>query len=446
MYKKGTPTDCNNYRPISLVSVLYKVYAKILLNRLKEAGAETRVWSRQFGFKSGCSTEDALYIVRRRIEQAWASRGGRTFLLALDWRKAFDSISPARLMHALKRFGLNESMLNAVAEIYTDRSFHVRDEGNISSERPQLAGISQGCPLSPFLFGMLMTVLLRDARGKLSESAQAAFATGDLEDVLFADDTLLISTSGQHIEEYMAAVTECGSHYGLQIHWDKVYYVPVCTQQQVRNPSGEPILPQESMVYLGSTIHSSGKFGCEVGRKIGKATAAFRSLQTVWKHASISQKRKLQLFESLVQSQLRYAVASAWLLKADLRRLDGFQAGCLRKILKIPSSFYSRISNQKVREKAGMQQFSTSIRKIQLHLLGQVITNPKKNALKETTFRGGVADPITAAYVRRVGRPRQNWAEELIAIMKQSAGSNDCWQRALRSPKVWHDIAARAAM
>ena len=46
VFKKGYPEDCNNYRPISLVSVLYKVYAKILLNRLKAAGAEARLWKR----------------------------------------------------------------------------------------------------------------------------------------------------------------------------------------------------------------------------------------------------------------------------------------------------------------------------------------------------------------------------------------------------------------
>ena len=360
------------------MSVLYKVCAKILLNRLKEAGAEERVPSRQFGFKSGCSTEDALYIVRRRIDQACASHGGKIFLLALDWRKAFDSISPDRLMHALKRFGLNESMLSAVAEIYKGRMFYVRDEGITSSARPQLAGISQGCPLSPFLFSMLMTVLMKDARDRLSESAKAAFETGDLEDVLFADDTLRISTSGQHVEEYMVAVTECGSQYGLQIHWDKVYYVPVCHQQPIHKPSGEPIPPQDSMVYLGATIHSNGKFGCEIGRKIGKAAAAFRSLQTIWKHARISKRRKVQLFESLVQSQLRYALASAWLLKSDLRRLDGFQAGCIRQILKIPCSYISRVSNQRVREQAGVQPFSKAVRSTQLQLLGQVIGNELK--------------------------------------------------------------------
>ena len=71
----------------------------------------------------------------------------------------------------------------------------------------------------------------------------------------------------------------------------------------------------------------------EVARKIGAATADFHALDKVWKHSCISRARKLELYVSLIESKLRYALSSAWLLKADLRRLDGFQARCLRKIL-----------------------------------------------------------------------------------------------------------------
>ena len=53
---------------------------------------------------------------------------------------------------------------------------------------------------------MVMTVLMHDARSMLSHAASHACTKGELEEVLFADDTLLISCCGSHLEEYMAAV------------------------------------------------------------------------------------------------------------------------------------------------------------------------------------------------------------------------------------------------
>ena len=111
------------------MSVLSKLNAKLLLNRLKAAGAEARLWSRQFGFRSKRYTEDALLIVRRRVEHALASRGGRAFLLAPEWRKAFDRIAPERLIWELEWFGVNGSMLVAIQEIHANRDFTVSDGG-----------------------------------------------------------------------------------------------------------------------------------------------------------------------------------------------------------------------------------------------------------------------------------------------------------------------------
>ena len=413
VYKKGNPAHCDNYRPISLVSVLYKVYATILLNRLKAGGAEARLWSRQFGFRSRRSTEDALFIVRRRIEQALAARGGAASLLALDWRKAFDSIAPERLLCALRRFGVNASMLEAIREIYSERSFVVIDESRESAMRPQRAGISQGCPLSPFLFGMVMTILMTDATNMLSQDATNAFRNGDLEDILFADDTLLIGRRGKHVEEYMAAVEKRGLDYGLQVHWGKVHFVPVNTTDSIRAPSGDLIAPQESMLYLGATIHADGKFGCEVSRKLGAAGAEFKSLQTVWNNSSLPMSRKLFIFEALISNKLRYGVASAWLAKADLRRIDGFQANCLRKMLRIPVSFVSRITNERVRTIAQQPPLSQSIKASQLALYDQVLNNPEKHYLRSVAFHRDSLLPKTAAFVRRVGRPRDNWTEQV---------------------------------
>ena len=64
--------------------------------------------------RRGCSTEDAIFLARRRIELARAQRNGSVSLLALDWAKAFDSINPASLLDALRRAGLPEAFLQMI--------------------------------------------------------------------------------------------------------------------------------------------------------------------------------------------------------------------------------------------------------------------------------------------------------------------------------------------
>ena len=68
IFKKGDLGECGNYRPISLICVAYKLFAMILMKRLKAAGVEERIWWTQYGFRSGRGTTDALLLIRRVIE------------------------------------------------------------------------------------------------------------------------------------------------------------------------------------------------------------------------------------------------------------------------------------------------------------------------------------------------------------------------------------------
>ena len=81
-------------------------------------------------------------------------------MIALDWRKAFDLIKPGVLSVAVGRVGVPEHMLSAVRCIYASRRFTVADGQFSSTARGQEAGISQGCHLSPFLFVMVMAVIM----------------------------------------------------------------------------------------------------------------------------------------------------------------------------------------------------------------------------------------------------------------------------------------------
>ena len=84
LFKKSDPTLVQNYRPISLLQVGYKIFAALILHRLKTAGAEHRIWPSQFGFRTGRGTTDALCMIRRLIDKALETKNESLLILALD--------------------------------------------------------------------------------------------------------------------------------------------------------------------------------------------------------------------------------------------------------------------------------------------------------------------------------------------------------------------------
>ena len=165
-----------------------------MLKRLQAAGVEERLTPSQFGFRRGCGTTDAVFAVRRHLDLALAQRNGCTAMVALDWQKAFDAINVQAIIIGLRRFGIPDKVLSILEHIYADRGFAVADGSTTSSERKQNSGISQGCPLSPFLFVMLMTVLTKDAVELLTTETRRRFDEGALSILLYAADTLLVGS------------------------------------------------------------------------------------------------------------------------------------------------------------------------------------------------------------------------------------------------------------
>ena len=127
----------------------------------------------------------------------------------------------------------------------------------------------------------------------------------------------------------------------------------------------------------------------------------------------MTKQRKLEIFDACVLSKLRYGIASAGLLKADLRRLDGFQARCLRTMLGIKHSYISRICNKEVLARAGQALFTKQLLKQQLKLFRKISCLSDEHFLRELTFCPGSLRAATDRYVRKRGRPRNEWATKL---------------------------------
>ena len=237
IFKKGDPACCDNYRPISLLQIGYKLFAIIILQSLRNAGAQQQIWPTQFGFKQKCGTNDALFVARRVIEEIWGMRDGKGVFLALDWAKAFDSISPEAMARALHRFGCPSKLVVIVMEIYKRRTFVVHDSGYCSKKRSPHYGICQGCPL----FTIVMTVLLHDAREDFENMQGIVHETFVVQDLVYVEDTLLIGVDGDRVQGYMDSVVLMGEEYGLQLNWNKVEVLPCRMTVNFQSPNGENI-------------------------------------------------------------------------------------------------------------------------------------------------------------------------------------------------------------
>jgi len=418
LFKKGDDSLPANYRPISLLAVGYKVLASLLLSRFKNGGCEKSLRQSQFGFRKQRSTTDAIFIVQRLIDNTLASKSGRLSMVFLDWSKAFDKVSHPALLQSLRRFGIPESMVELIANIYSDRTFAVKDGPRISDMKPQSSGIAQGCPLSPYLFIIMMTIIMADVERKVP----TAFA--QCGDLTYADDTAIHSDSVESLQVVFDELLATAKQYGLEPNLDKTVHLQVRHSDDIVDASGSPLKAVSKVKYLGSVVTADGQCTAAVIARLGESRASFSKLEAIWKHSALSKSRKLEVYKACVISKLLFGLEIHHLKKHDRNRLDAFHAKCLRKILRIPHPMISHVSNRAVLTAAGEQPLSTQLTMKQVILFCKIAVLPDESPLRETIFQTSSFDLKMFEGKRRKGRPRVSWVSAVSAHALLVAGGN----------------------
>jgi hypothetical protein len=123
------------------------------------------------------------------------------------------------------------------------------------------------------------------------------------------DDTALMSADVPFLQLKMNALISQASRYGLEPNWDKTIHLQVRHNETMHTPAGAEIKPASTAVHLGSLLVADGTTKSSVGRRLGEARSVLNDLQAVWKHANVTKRRKIQIFNDCVLSKLLYRQA-----------------------------------------------------------------------------------------------------------------------------------------
>ena len=174
-------------------------------------------------------------------------------------KKAFDKIRHDKLYEAMSRMGIPENIVNIVKATYENASFCVEMDNSTSEWKRQATGIRQGCPLSPYLFIIVMSVMFHDIHQEDKVKTKEHRVVGTEQDeVLYADDTICISRDENAMNRLLSAIEREGKKYGMGLNKGKCEHLAFGGAGQVTFADGSEVSRKTEVKFLGCMMNEKG--------------------------------------------------------------------------------------------------------------------------------------------------------------------------------------------
>ncbi|BHF66062.1 hypothetical protein SprV_0200907600 [Sparganum proliferum] len=348
LYKrKGNRQVCDNHRGISLLNIVGKIFARILLNRLNNHLEQGLLPESQCGFRRHRGTTDMIFAARQLQEKCQEMRT-HLYSTFVDLTKAFDTVNREGLWKIMQKFGCPERFTQMVRQLHDGMMARVMDNGAVSEAFAVTNGVKQGCVLAPTLFSLMFPAMLMDAY-RDERAPGSASPTGQTN-----------TTSEEEMQQSMDLFSAACEYFGLVTNTQKT----VVMHQPPPNSATHPNAPQisvngtqlqvvENFPYLGSALSGNTKIDDEVANRISKARQVFGRLRsTVWNRHGLQLSTKLKMYKAVILPTLLYGAETWTVYTKQARRLNHFHLSCLRRILRL--NWQDRIPDIDVLERTGI--------------------------------------------------------------------------------------------
>ena len=251
LFKSDDPMKFNNYRPVSLLSILSKIFEKAMYSRLVNFLEMHKIlYEKQFGFRKKRSTNMALMILVDNLIKS-LENGEYVLGVFLDFSKAFDTVDHSILLSKMYHYGIRGVAFELFQSYLADRQQYVTYNGVQSSKKLIKCGVPQGSILGPILFLLYINDLVKACSTTLP--------------FLFADDTNLF-ISGKNLTEMAYSLNKELLEISLwlkinklSLNVNKTHYMLFTKKRKdipciSINIDGQPIDEVESTRFLGVHI------------------------------------------------------------------------------------------------------------------------------------------------------------------------------------------------
>lgn len=350
--KKENSNRVEDFRPISMLSNVGKIFEHILKMKLEGEFVINPISDFQFGFKRFHSTQNALLKFQSDIVNNLRSRIC-TVAISLDIEKAFDSAWHTGILYKLVDLGTDPFLVKMFLSYLSDRKFSVQINDSSSSFGVVKSGVPQGSVLAPFLFNLFLH--------------DFPHSSGNSNAILYADDCIIYS----HDESPIQALNNAAFHLGLINVFYQTWGIKINAAKSeaicIRNASGKCasyVVPQSKLLqlslngveipfkskikYLGVNFNKLFKFN-EHGRSIlNRARRISGMLFSLLSSKYLPQNTKLLLYKVAIRSTIVYAFP-IWFSISPIvaKELEIFERGILRKCInKNFESYSKRFSNK----------------------------------------------------------------------------------------------------
>ncbi len=406
IHKKGSKSVPANYRGITLMSCLGKLFLSILNARLLKYALDNKILSKkQLGFLAGNRCSDAHIIINNMIRKYCHNQGKKIFCSFIDFSKAFDTVPRDILLDKLKGHGITGCFFNIIKNIYSNDKACIKMQSQLTNPFQINMGVRQGCVLSPLLFNIFLSDL-----AKQLDSLQDQLKIGemDINTIFWADDIIMFAKDENKLREMLNILEVYSEENKLTVNTDKtktmVFNKTGRLMRRAFYLNGVLLESVRSYKYLGFVLTPSGEISSGLNDLKDRAFKAFMKIKNDLGVAFYQDiLTSLTLIDTLVKPVLMYN-SDFW--------------GCMKLSKNNPiDTFHLKMCKQLL----GVNKDTTTAGV--LLELGRIplCTYGVKNAIKNwERIRKGNANPVLLASFNEAANENLLWLETIRKTFEEN--------------------------